>query len=77
MAILFLIFIILVAAMCFSTFFAILGSFKTTIARGVKINGIDISNLTYNEAKQKMIEVMEVELTPDIELIYNDKIIIH
>lgn len=70
--ILFLIFIILVAVMCFSTFFAILGSFKTTIARGVKINGIDISNLTYNEAKQKMIEVMEVELTPDMELIYND-----
>ena len=59
--------------LCFSTIFAFLGSFKTTIARGVSINGIDLSNLTYNEAKAKMLEAIDVELTPDIELTYKDQ----
>ena len=64
--------IVLGIILCFSTIFAILGSFKITIARGVSINGIDISNLTYNEAKQKISEVMEIQLMPDIELVYGD-----
>ncbi len=68
----FVTFIILVIILCFSTIFAILGSFKTTIARGVSINGVDISNLTYEEVKQKMIEVIEVQMAPEIELIYAD-----
>lgn len=70
--IIFVIFIILTLAMCFSTIYAILGNFKSTIARGITINGVDISNLTYDEAKQKITEVIDVQLTPDIELVYND-----
>ena len=70
--IIFVIFIILTLAMCFSTIYAILGNFKSTIARGVKINGVDVSNLTYDEAKQKITEVIDVQLTPDIELVHND-----
>lgn len=64
----FVIAIILLSILVFSTIFAILDSFKMTIANGVSINGIDISSLTYDEAKQKMIEAIEVQLLPDIEL---------
>lgn len=72
MFIIFVIFTVCVLIVTFSTIFAILGSFKSTIARGVSINGVDLSNLTYNEAKEKMTEVIDVQLTPDIELVYGD-----
>ena len=64
--------IVIGIVLCFSTIFAFWGSFKNTIARGVSINGIDVSNLTYMEAKEKMLEVIEVELSQDIELICED-----
>lgn len=67
-----LLIVILMTLLSFCTIFAVLGTFKQTVARGVKINSVDLSNLTYEEAKNKISEAMEIKLLPDIEIIYND-----
>jgi vancomycin resistance protein YoaR len=43
-----------------------------TVAKGVSIKNIDISNLTYNEAKDKLEEAFNVVLDVNIELKYED-----
>ena len=40
---------------------------------GIKIKGIDISNLTKEEAKEKIEGAMQIELSRDINLHYNDE----
>ena len=64
-----LIFIIL---LLFSTIFSLLNLSKQTIAKGVSIKGIDVSNLTIEEATSKMNEAINIELMQPIQLSYGE-----
>ena len=56
----------------FSTAFALLNLGKKTIAKGVSIRGIDVSNLTPEEATNKINEAINIELSLKMDLIYED-----
>lgn len=56
-----------------STIFALLNLGKGTIAKGVTIKGIDVSNLTVEEAKDKINEAINIELMLGIKLIYGEE----
>ncbi len=64
--------ICLVLLIC-STIFALLNLGKGTIARGVSIKGIDVSNLTVEEAKNKINEAINIELMLGIKLVYGEE----
>jgi vancomycin resistance protein YoaR len=64
--------VILIVLLVFSTMFAIVHAMNPTIANGVSINNIDISNLTYDEAKEKLEEAFNISLDVNIELKHND-----
>ena len=55
-----------------STIFALLNLGKNTIAKGVSIKGIDVSNLTVEEAKNKINEAINIELMLGIKLVYGE-----
>lgn len=55
-----------------STIFALFNLGKRTIAKGVSIKGIDVSNLTIEEATNKINEVINVELLLGIDLVYGE-----
>lgn len=63
---------ILIIGLIFSTAFALLNIGRTTIAKGVSIKGVDVSNLTIEEATNKMNEAMNIELCLGMDLIYGD-----
>lgn len=63
---------ILIIGLIFSTAFALLNVGKSTIAKGVSIKGVDVSNLTIEEATNKMNEAMNIELCLGMDLIYGD-----
>ena len=71
-AIISIIIAILVVLLAFSTIFAFLHSTKNTIAKGVKINNIDLSGLTHDEAEEKLNEAFKTILDVDINLSYED-----
>ncbi|MBR2289156.1 MAG: VanW family protein [Clostridia bacterium] len=64
--------VILVTILVFSTIFAMVFSTKNTIARGVKINNIDVSGLTLEEARTKLNGAFKTILDVDIDLNYKD-----
>jgi len=68
--------IILIVVLCFvllfSTIFAMMQSTKNTIAKGVSINQIDLSGLTYEEAQDKLEEAFKTILDVEIDLSYQD-----
>lgn len=64
--------VILVVLLVFSICFALVHATKNTIARGITIKNIDVSNMNYNEAKSKLDEVFGLAAGLDIELKYND-----
>ena len=55
-----------------STIFALLLSRKDTIAKGVSVKNIDLSELTKEEAKVKLVEELVKELNININLKYGD-----
>ena len=55
-----------------STIFALLLSRKDTIAKGVSVKNIDLSELTKEEAKVKLVEELVKELNVNINLKYGD-----
>ncbi len=61
-----------IIVLLFSTIFALLNLGKTTIAKGVSIKGIDVSNLTVEEATNKINEAINVELLLGMDIIYQD-----
>lgn len=63
---------LLVLVLIFSICFAMIHATKDTIARGVSIKNIDVSNLTYNEAKQKLEEALNASMSTNINLGYED-----
>ena len=68
MALLIILVSILVVILVFSTIFAMIHSTKNTIAKGIKIRNIDVSGLTYDEAKDKLDEAFKTILDVNIEL---------
>ena len=60
----------------YSTVFALLNLGKTTIAKGVSIKGIDVSNLTMEEATNKINEAINVELLLGMELVYGEDYVV-
>lgn len=63
---------ILIIGLIFSTIFALLNLGKATIAKGTSIKGIDVSNLTVEEATNKINEAMNMELLLNMKLVYSD-----
>lgn len=67
-----IIFIIILVIMIFSVIFAILNINNNNILNGVKIEGIDVSRLSREEAKTKIETVYNAKKEEDIILKYND-----
>lgn len=67
-----IIFIIILIIMIFSVIFAILNINNNNILNGVKIEGIDVSGLSREEAKAKIETVYNAKKEEDIILKYND-----
>ncbi len=63
---------IIVIALIFSTIFALLNMNKDTIVKGVKIEGIDISNLSSDEAKNKIETIYKEKTEKEIPIKYED-----
>lgn len=55
-----------------STVFALMNVGKRTIAKGVSIKGIDVSNLSIEEATNKINEAVNIELLLGIKLVYGE-----
>lgn len=64
--------ILIIAAMVFSTIFALLNKTNDKIVKGVFVKGIDISGLTKQEATDKLSEMFSKELKEDITLKHAD-----
>ena len=64
--------VILIICLIFSTIFALMNMNKTTITKGVTIKGIDVSNLTIEEATNKVNEAINKELMLGMILVYGD-----
>jgi len=58
--------LILIIAFLFSTIFALVNISNTRVVSGVKVNGIEISNLNREEAIYKLNEIVEQKLNSDI-----------
>ena len=63
---------IIIVILLFSTVFALLNLNKNTIAKGISIKGIDVSNLTVEEATNKLNEAINIELMLGMNLVYGD-----
>lgn len=57
----------------FSVIFALLNMNNVKITKGISIKNIDVSNLTLEEAKEKLKSNLEKELIPELILKYNDE----
>ena len=65
--------VILVIGLVFSTIFAMMHSTSSKIAKGITIKGIDVSDLTYSEAKEKLDKTFKTILDTSIDLNYKDE----
>lgn len=63
---------IIILFFIFSTIFALITSYKSTIINGVKIKDIDVSNLTKEEAILKVSSAFDSKLQQPFTLKYND-----
>ncbi len=64
--------ILVILVLFFSIIFAMIQKSKITIVKGVSTKGIELSNLTATEAKNKIIEEINKETKTPIKLKYND-----
>ncbi len=64
--------VILVLAVFFSVVFAFIQQGKNTIVKGVSAKGVEFSNLTVSDAKEKFVEQINKELKTPIKLVYGD-----
>lgn len=64
--------ILLIAAMVFSVIFALINKSNDKIVKGVSIKGIDVSNLTREQATEQLNEVLKKQLKKDITLKHAD-----
>lgn len=63
---------IVIIFLIFSTIFALITSYKSTIINGIKIKDIDVSGLTKEEAIQKVSSAFDNKLQQSFTLKYND-----
>ena len=68
----FVIAVIAILALIFSTIFALLNINQETFLDGVSVQGIDLSGLTYEEGKAKIDEIYNKKLEKDITLYYGE-----
>lgn len=66
------IFILILLILFFSTIFAIINMNNNNIINGVFIQGIDVSGLSTESAKQKVSSILSEQLSKDITLTHND-----
>ena len=64
--------IILLAILLFSTIFALINLNNNKIVSGVKIEGIEVANLSKDEAIQKLETIYQEKLEKEIKVKYND-----
>lgn len=64
--------IVIVLIILFSTVFSLLNMNKTNIIDGISIKNIDVSELSKDEAKERLQEALNKELLVDLKLKYND-----
>lgn len=64
--------LLVIAAMIFSTIFALLNKTNEKIVKGVFVKGIDVSQLTKQEASEKLNKVFSNEIKKDITLKHAD-----
>lgn len=64
--------LLFIGLIIFSTIFGLKNRSSNTIVSGITIKGIDISNLTYDEAKEKIKNIYEEKVKQNIILKYND-----
>lgn len=57
----------------FSTVFALLNINNTKIAKGVSIKNIEFSDLTIDDARKKLNEILEKQLIAELNIKYNDE----
>lgn len=69
------IFVVILAFLivAFSTIFALLNMNNTKIAKGISIKNIDLSNLTIDEARENLNEILEKQLIAELNVKYNDE----
>ncbi len=65
--------VLFVALAVFSTIFALLNINSNKIVSGISIQGIDVSNLTYDDAKQKVSALYEDKLNKNLILQHNEQ----
>ena len=68
----FLVTIIIILAIAFSTVFALLNSNSQKIIQGIYIKNIDVSGLTVEEATKKVNDAINIELQESVSMKYND-----
>ena len=59
----------------FSVVFSIINLNNNTILKGISINNIDISNLSKEEARNKIKDIVNTKSSTNINFIYNDETI--
>lgn len=64
--------VLVVLIICFSTLFAVFNLDNTNIIKGIFVKGIDISNLSKEDATNKLEETIKTELIPEVSLKYED-----
>lgn len=64
--------IVLLIVLLFSTIFALININKNTIINGISIKGIDVSNMTKEDANKKVSDILSEKLSKEIKFNHND-----
>ena len=67
--------VFLLFLLLFSVIFSIINVSNNKIIKGISINNIDISNLTKDEAKSKIKDIISTKLSNNINFVYNEETI--
>ena len=65
--------IIIIIFLIFSTIFALLNINNTNIITGIKAKNVDLSNLSIEDAENKLKEILNTELLEEVKLKYKDE----
>lgn len=68
-----LVVVLAILTFAFSTVFALSNLNSVKITKGISIKNVDVSNLSMEEAKEKLNSTLEKILIPDLNLKYNDE----
>ncbi len=68
-----LFFVVFIFLMIFSTIFVFMNSYHSNIMKGISVFGIDLSGLSQDEAKNKILSETENRISTEIVLTHNDE----